>query len=206
MYFIYKPCGIGARRLKRILLLTRPLCVPRCFCPVWLCATLWTVAHQAPLHGTLQSRMLEWVAISLSRASADPGTTSASSCLQRWQMGSIPLGPGGKPRPLILKQADLNAAPQTSTTPYLLHFQNISRSQPSSYPPLPPQFSVISLLAYWSSLQSYLLSSTFTNTPLSLAKVYYQFGSRDDSLKLVRSCHSSAQIFPMASLFTQNKK
>ena len=160
----------------------------------------------ASVHGILQARILEWVAISISRASPDPGITSASSCLQRWQVGSIPLAPHGKPRPLILKQASLNAAPQTSTTPYLLHFQNTSRIQPSSYPPLPPQFSIISLLAYWSSLQSYLLSSTFTKTPLSLAKVYYQFGSRDDSLKLVRSCQSSAQIFPMASLFTQNKK
>ena len=36
-----------------------------CFSRVWLCATLQTVAHQAPIHGILQvARILEWVAIS----------------------------------------------------------------------------------------------------------------------------------------------
>ena len=36
---------------------------------VWLFATLWTVAYQAPpsIHGIFQARVLEWVAISFSR-------------------------------------------------------------------------------------------------------------------------------------------
>ena len=178
---------MSARYLKRILLLTRLLCVLRCFCRVWLCETLWTVSPPgSSVHGILQARVLEWVAISIRGDLPDPGIKSAFLCLQHRQVGSVPLAPRGQPRPLILKQTNLNPASETSTTPYLLYFQNISRIQPSSYPPLPPQFSIISLLAYWSSLQSYLLSSAFTKTPLYLAKLHYQFGSRDDSLKLVR--------------------
>ena len=34
---------------------------------VQLFETLWTVTHQAPVHGILQARTLEWVAISFSR-------------------------------------------------------------------------------------------------------------------------------------------
>ena len=41
--------------------------------PVWLFATLWTVAQQAPLSmGILQERILEWVAMSASRGSSQP--------------------------------------------------------------------------------------------------------------------------------------
>ena len=37
------------------------------------CATLWTVAHQAPLvHGILQARVLEWVAMPSSRGYSQP--------------------------------------------------------------------------------------------------------------------------------------
>ena len=35
---------------------------------VWLCATPYTAAHQAPVPGILQARTLEWVAISFSNA------------------------------------------------------------------------------------------------------------------------------------------
>ena len=38
-----------------------------------LFATLWTGAHQVPLvHGILQARILEWVAISFSSGSSQP--------------------------------------------------------------------------------------------------------------------------------------
>ena len=41
------------------------------FSSVQLCATLWTVACQAPLSmGILQARILEWVAMSSSRGSS----------------------------------------------------------------------------------------------------------------------------------------
>ena len=43
------------------------------FSQVWLLATPWTVAHQAPLSmEILQARILEWVAISSSKGSSQP--------------------------------------------------------------------------------------------------------------------------------------
>ena len=40
---------------------------------IWLFATPWTVAHQAPLSmGILQARILEWVAMPSSRGSSQP--------------------------------------------------------------------------------------------------------------------------------------
>ena len=44
-------------------------------------ATLWTVARQAPVHGILQARILEWVAVPSSRGSSQTwdGTSSPGS-------------------------------------------------------------------------------------------------------------------------------
>ena len=39
---------------------------------VWLFATPWTVACRTPVHGILQARMLEWVAMPSSRGSSRP--------------------------------------------------------------------------------------------------------------------------------------
>ena len=61
-------------------------------CPT-LC-TLRTVAHQASLHGILQARTLEWVAISSSRGSSWPRDPNwVSWGLLHWQVGSLPLPP-----------------------------------------------------------------------------------------------------------------
>ena len=50
-----------------------------CFSHVQLYATLWTVAHQAPLvQGILQARILEWVAVPSSRESSQPGIEPTS--------------------------------------------------------------------------------------------------------------------------------
>ena len=49
-------------------------------CPTH-CATPWILAHQAPLHGILQARILEWVAISFSRGSSQPRDRSQVSCI-----------------------------------------------------------------------------------------------------------------------------
>ena len=59
--------------------------------------TLWTVAHQAALvHGVLQERILEWVAILFSRGSSQPGDrTWVSGIVGRFD--SLPSGPPGKP-------------------------------------------------------------------------------------------------------------
>ena len=66
--------AVGSGGKPRMLLL-RPWCHPLCVsCSVMSdSATLWTVAHQAPLStGILQARILEWVAISFSRGSFQP--------------------------------------------------------------------------------------------------------------------------------------
>ena len=50
------------------------MCMLSCFSCVWLFVTLWTVAHQIPLiHGILQARILEWVAVPSAGALPDPG-------------------------------------------------------------------------------------------------------------------------------------
>ena len=49
------------------------VCVLSHFSHVRLFATLWTVAHQAPLSmGILQERILDWVAMLSSRGSSQP--------------------------------------------------------------------------------------------------------------------------------------
>ena len=69
-----------------------PICVHVCllsrFILLWLFATLWTVALQAPLSmGILQARILEWVAMLSSRGSSwfrDRTRVSYISCIGRW--------------------------------------------------------------------------------------------------------------------------
>ena len=51
---------------------------------VRLFVTPWTVARQAPVvHGILQARKLEWVAISFSRVLPDPGNEPAPALAGR---------------------------------------------------------------------------------------------------------------------------
>ena len=62
------------------------VCALSCFSHVQLFTTLWTVAHQAPLHGILQARILEWAAEPSSRGSSQPRNQthiSQVSCLAR---------------------------------------------------------------------------------------------------------------------------
>ena len=40
------------------------------------------VAHQPPIHGTFQARMLEWEAISFSRESSQPRDQTQVSCIR----------------------------------------------------------------------------------------------------------------------------
>ena len=52
---------------------------------VWLSATLWTVAHQAPLFkGILQARILEWVAMPPPGGLPDPGIRTTSLTSPAW--------------------------------------------------------------------------------------------------------------------------
>ena len=58
----------------------------------------WTVACQATVHGVLQERILEWVAIPSSRGIfLTQGLNPCLLCLLHWQLGSLPLVPPGKP-------------------------------------------------------------------------------------------------------------
>ena len=54
-------------------------------------ATPWTVAHQA-VHGILQARILDWVAISFSGDLPDPGIEPRSPALQANALTSKPPG------------------------------------------------------------------------------------------------------------------
>ena len=50
---------------------------------VWFFVAPWMVAHQAPMsiHGILQTRILEWVAIPFSRGSFWPSDWTPFSCI-----------------------------------------------------------------------------------------------------------------------------
>ena len=50
------------------------------------------------VHGILQARRLEWVAMSSSRGSSPPRDWSCISYLLHWQVSSLPLVQPGKPR------------------------------------------------------------------------------------------------------------
>ena len=65
---------------------------------VRLCATLWTVAHQAPLFMRF-SRQEYWSGLPHTPLGnlPDPGIKPASLCLLHWQADSLPLRPPGKP-------------------------------------------------------------------------------------------------------------
>ena len=59
-----------------------------------LCPTLFNPMGRSPpgssVHGILQARILEWVAISVSRGSSRPrDQTHVSLHLQHWQVGSL---------------------------------------------------------------------------------------------------------------------
>ena len=64
-----------------------------------LCTWL-LVDHSLPdssVHGLVQARILEWVAVSSSRGSFQPRNWTHISCLLHWQVGSLPLAPRQKP-------------------------------------------------------------------------------------------------------------
>ena len=57
-------------------------CAVLSLCRVQLFATLWTVAHQAPLSmGILQARILEWAAMPSSRGFSQPRDQTQISCI-----------------------------------------------------------------------------------------------------------------------------
>ena len=54
------------------------------------------------VHGILQARILEWVAMPSSRGSSDPGIEPVSLVSPALVMGSLPLAPLGKPNLLFI--------------------------------------------------------------------------------------------------------
>ena len=65
-------------------------------CPA-LCDPMDCSAAGSSVHGIPQARILEWAAISFSRGPSQPRDGTHVSCLLPWQVGSLPLGPAGRP-------------------------------------------------------------------------------------------------------------
>ena len=67
-------------------------------CPT-VCDTLDCSPPGYSVHGILQARILEWVAIPSSKGSSQARDRTHISCIcLHWQVGSLPLMPPGKPR------------------------------------------------------------------------------------------------------------
>ena len=54
------------------------------------------------VHGILQARILEWVAVSFSRGSSSPGIKPESPASSALQVASLPLSHQGSPQPYVL--------------------------------------------------------------------------------------------------------
>ena len=74
------------------------MCVLSCFSHVWLFATLWTIARQAPLSIGL-SRQEYWSGLLCPLQGIFPiqGLNLYLLCFLHWQSGSLPLALPGKP-------------------------------------------------------------------------------------------------------------
>ena len=70
-------------------------CMLSHFSRVWLCTTLWTVAHQ--LHGILRTRILDWVAMPSSRGSSQLRDRTYVSCSYYTAGGFFTTEPPEKP-------------------------------------------------------------------------------------------------------------
>ena len=64
-------------------------------CPT-LCNPMDCSLPGSSVHGTLQARILEWVAIPSSRGSSQPSGLASISWVSCWQTSSLPLAPPGK--------------------------------------------------------------------------------------------------------------
>ena len=78
-------------------------CVLCCAQLLQLCLTLCSPLDYSPpgssVHGILQARMLEWVAMPFSRGSSQPRDWTGVSYINlHWQVRSLPLAPPGKPK------------------------------------------------------------------------------------------------------------
>ena len=81
------------------------------------------------VHGILQVRILEWVAMLPSRGSSRPRDQTRLLCLLHWQESSLPLAPPGK---LILVSYRLSILTQLIWAILLLSLELISEAALSS--------------------------------------------------------------------------
>ena len=75
------------------------VCLCVCVCTCWVVSNslhpLHCILLSSSVHGILQARILEWVAISFSKGSFWPRDQTCVSCIIRWIL--YPLAPSGKP-------------------------------------------------------------------------------------------------------------
>ena len=68
-------------------------CLLGCFSCIQLCDPVDCSSPGSLVHGILQARILEWVAMPYSRGSASPGIELTSPMYPALQAGSVPLAP-----------------------------------------------------------------------------------------------------------------
>ena len=135
-------------------------CYPLSYSPVVWCqslgcvrlfATPWTVARQGlSAHGILQARILEWVAISISRGSSQPGSPA-------WWADSLPSEPPEKStchlshhQILLISPPEFGWDSQMSTVSTMAHTSFIRSSHwPTSHPSLIQTLSSLEPVSGW---------------------------------------------------------
>ena len=86
-----------APRLAKTLASEKAVCVLSGYSHIRLCHSMDCSLPGSPVHGILQARTLEWVAMVSSGASSQPRNRIHVSRIPHWQASSLPLVPPGKP-------------------------------------------------------------------------------------------------------------
>ena len=84
-------------KIAQMIMLCVCACVLSRFSCVQLCDPMDCCPPDSSLHGILQARILEWVAMPSSRGSSDPGIKSASPAAPALRVDSLPLSHEGSP-------------------------------------------------------------------------------------------------------------
>ena len=102
-------------------------------CPT-LCNPMGCNPPGSSVHGILQARILEWIAMPSSRGSSPPRDwTWVSLRLLYWQVGSLPLAPLEKPRFSLRSSVNLNFIPSSEAfvfpqvypnSPHVMHLRS----------------------------------------------------------------------------------
>ena len=90
------------------------LCVLLFYSQPTLCDPIDCSPADSSVHGILQARILEWVAMPFSRGSSCQGSNLHLLHLLHWQAGFLPLAPPGKPIWLTMNQKTLSEATKIS--------------------------------------------------------------------------------------------